>query len=64
VHFFFNWQTRIRIAVKLDLELLVKSVTKSMPTTSQGLSRTPKGDKSEEPCLLGFARLPTTQLEQ
>jgi len=50
--------------VKLYLELLGKSVTKSMPTISQGYLGTPKGDSDEEPCLLGLARLQKTQLEQ
>ncbi len=33
---FVKWQTRIRMAVKLNLDFLGKSVTKSMPTTSEG----------------------------
>ena len=50
--------------MKLFLELLGKSVTKSMPTISQGLLGTPKGNNDEEPFLLDLALFQTTQLEQ
>jgi len=50
--------------VYCNLELLGKSMTKSMPIIPHGYSGASKGDKEDEPCRLGFARLQTIHFYQ